>query len=261
VQPVIDKLDKMISLEIEQGYKNKAVIGGLKGVLPWWPQQAREVCDRPEQHALIDGVIERIEGYEALADPGAREAAIAEIRRCLQEIDAGGSDGAADATGPQDAVAADRPAATARPAVEAPPATPAVPEPPDRPAVVPPPAQPAAAHAAEAESQSPSQQTAAASPCVRYTTTENDPQGTRRSGLDSPVTTISGVGPTQAKRLERLGVQVIGDLLYLYPRRHEDYSKLRPIAELEYGEQVTVVGTIRATKLKRTRGAWFPFIR
>jgi len=49
-------------------------------------------------------------------------------------------------------------------------------------------------------------------------------------------------------------VDTIGDLLYLFPRRHEDYSQLRPIGKLKYGEQVTVIGTIRSTRLKRQRG-------
>ena len=53
---VIAKLDKMISLEVEQGYKNKAVIGGLQGVLPWWPQQARQAC-KPQQHGKTDGEV------------------------------------------------------------------------------------------------------------------------------------------------------------------------------------------------------------
>jgi len=67
------------------------------------------------------------------------------------------------------------------------------------------------------------------------------------------VTAISGVGPTQAKRLKRLGVQTIGDLIYLFPTRYDDYRKLKPIARLEYGDRVTVIGTVRSTRVKTVR--------
>jgi ATP-dependent DNA helicase RecG len=49
-------------------------------------------------------------------------------------------------------------------------------------------------------------------------------------------------------------VTTIGDLLHLFPHRHEDYTRLKPIGKLAYGEQVTIIGTIRSTRLKRTRG-------
>ncbi len=74
-----------------------------------------------------------------------------------------------------------------------------------------------------------------------------------RLGLDSPVTAISGIGPRQARRLERLGIKTIRDMLYFFPRRHDDYTKLKPIGQLEYGDQVTIIGTIRSTRIKKTR--------
>ena len=45
-------------------------------------------------------------------------------------------------------------------------------------------------------------------------------------------------------RLERLGVASVRDLLYLFPRRHEDYSKTTPIADVVPGEECTVVGSV-----------------
>ena len=55
---------------------------------------------------------------------------------------------------------------------------------------------------------------------------------------------LPSVGPSIAQRLERLGVRTIRDLLYLLPSRYEDYSHLRTIDRLEYGEYVTVIGTV-----------------
>ena len=62
-------------------------------------------------------------------------------------------------------------------------------------------------------------------------------------GLEAEVTRLPSVGPAQAQKLEKLGVHTIRDLLYLLPRRYEDYSQLRTIDRLRYGEQVTIIGT------------------
>jgi ATP-dependent DNA helicase RecG len=64
------------------------------------------------------------------------------------------------------------------------------------------------------------------------------------SGLGAPVTRLPSVGPSLAQRLEKLGVRTIRDLLYLLPTRYEDYSRLRTIERLEFGEHVTVIGTV-----------------
>jgi ATP-dependent DNA helicase RecG len=63
------------------------------------------------------------------------------------------------------------------------------------------------------------------------------------SGLEAPVTRLPSVGPSLAERLGKLGVHTIRDLLYLLPTRYEDYSHLRTIDKLAYGEQVTIIGT------------------
>ena len=41
-------------------------------------------------------------------------------------------------------------------------------------------------------------------------------------------------------------MQTLGDMLYYFPRRYEDYSQLKPIKSLWYGEQITVIGTIQS---------------
>jgi len=45
-------------------------------------------------------------------------------------------------------------------------------------------------------------------------------------------------------RLKRLDVETVRDLLYLFPRRHEDYSTAVKIADLTPGEECTVVATV-----------------
>jgi ATP-dependent DNA helicase RecG len=74
------------------------------------------------------------------------------------------------------------------------------------------------------------------------------------TGLDSSVTVLRGVGPRQARRLEALGVWTIRDLLYLFPHRYDDYSKLKPINRLEYGEEVTIIAKVWDAGVRDTRG-------
>jgi ATP-dependent DNA helicase RecG len=67
------------------------------------------------------------------------------------------------------------------------------------------------------------------------------------------VTALHGVGSRQAQRLARLGVRNIRDLLYFFPRRYDDYSQLKPINRLEYGEEATIIAQIWDAGGRRTR--------
>ncbi|MCI0800955.1 MAG: hypothetical protein J4N85_03110, partial [Chloroflexi bacterium] len=62
--------------------------------------------------------------------------------------------------------------------------------------------------------------------------------------VDAPVDRLRGVDTKLTARLKRLDVETIRDLLYLFPRRHEDYSTAVKISELSPGEECTVVATV-----------------
>jgi len=49
-------------------------------------------------------------------------------------------------------------------------------------------------------------------------------------------------------------MHTLGDMLYYYPRRYDDYSQLKPIKNLFYGEQVTVIGTVQTVHTRPIRG-------
>jgi ATP-dependent DNA helicase RecG len=70
-------------------------------------------------------------------------------------------------------------------------------------------------------------------------------------GLDSPVTVAKGIAAGSASKLAKLGVQTIRDLLFFFPRRHLDYSQRKPIAELEVGEEQTVLATVWEARIAR----------
>ncbi|MDO8671365.1 MAG: ATP-dependent DNA helicase RecG, partial [Dehalococcoidia bacterium] len=69
--------------------------------------------------------------------------------------------------------------------------------------------------------------------------------------LDSPVTVIWGVSTATSARLSKLGVSSVKDLLYLFPRRHNDFSAMKRISELAPGAEETVMATIWEVLIKK----------
>ena len=67
--------------------------------------------------------------------------------------------------------------------------------------------------------------------------------------LDSSVATLRGVGPWVAQRLQRLGVDCIGDLLYLLPIRYEDRTEIQPLGALRPGSKVLVEGKLELAEV------------
>ncbi|MBI5032725.1 MAG: ATP-dependent DNA helicase RecG [Chloroflexi bacterium] len=72
-------------------------------------------------------------------------------------------------------------------------------------------------------------------------------------GLTADVQRLQNVGPAHAKKLYRLGIHVVGDLLYHFPHRYDDYSQLKTISELMYGQEVTLILTVCETKMRQVR--------
>ncbi|MDQ5912723.1 MAG: ATP-dependent helicase RecG [Patescibacteria group bacterium] len=70
--------------------------------------------------------------------------------------------------------------------------------------------------------------------------------------LESSVETIKGVGGETAKKLAKLGVETIYDLLTFWPRRYDDYSEVLPIKDIQPGA-VTVKAQIESIKTRRVR--------
>ncbi len=78
-------------------------------------------------------------------------------------------------------------------------------------------------------------------------------------GLNASVLLLSGVGKKRASQLENLGVTTIGDVLRIYPHRYEDYSTLKTINRLEYGERVSVLASVFEAGGRRSRGGQYLF--
>ena len=62
--------------------------------------------------------------------------------------------------------------------------------------------------------------------------------------LSTPVQSIKGIGPQRAKALRKLGIETLRDLISWLPRRYEDRTEFRKIADLVPGESACVAAMI-----------------
>ena len=69
--------------------------------------------------------------------------------------------------------------------------------------------------------------------------------------LQASPTILAGVGDATAENLARLEIQKVVDLLWHLPARHEDYSQLRTIDQLQPGEQVTIIANLWDVKTRK----------
>jgi ATP-dependent DNA helicase RecG len=191
-------LNKMLSLEKQRGYDNKAVLGGLERLSDTWAPEAITQVDSKEERLLIEEIAGLLRQYPTLEERAQRTALVEDILNRL----AAASPAIDEGTAP-----AEEPAARDG----APP--PATPPPPPKSGV----------------SERPI------------------------DGLESPITRLPGIKKGYAGRMANLGVETIGDMLELYPRRYDDYRSLKTINQLEYGEEVTIIGTVWDTHARETR--------
>jgi ATP-dependent DNA helicase RecG len=73
------------------------------------------------------------------------------------------------------------------------------------------------------------------------------------AGLKAPVTAVRGIGQKQSQLLAKLDLHTIEDMLYYFPRRYDDYSELKLIKDLKYGEEVTVLAYVKSITTFNTR--------
>lgn len=229
MQPSLEKLRKFFRLEHENGYANSAIIGGLAKMLDYWEAEAR--ADGVSEE-VIQAVGQRLRSYDGLSPESRADV----LKGLWKRIGDTYPDAAPKPRSTQDAPAAPGPsAATPRPqaaVTETTPTRPAVHHG-DRPGAGQRPRQ-----------NQPSR--AEAAPGGKHSQTP--------AALNAPLTVLQGVGPKHAATLESLGLRTLGDMLYYFPRRYEDYSQLKPIKSLWYGEQITVIGTIQSVHTRPIRG-------
>ncbi len=68
---------------------------------------------------------------------------------------------------------------------------------------------------------------------------------------------LKGVGPRKAADLKKAGLLTVEDLLFRFPIRYEDRSRLQPIVSVKPGQTVAISGEVLSATLQSTRRAGF----
>jgi ATP-dependent DNA helicase RecG len=283
MQSSLEKLRKFFRLEHGNGYANTAVIGGLAKILDYWEGEARnqavpepliqavgstlrlyadqtpevrrlelltlwkevqaEFPEAAPQKKPLPPVPAPTEPVEPVTVPGPQPQPLSET---LPEppislpLESDSSPSPAPLTPVSDSPAlllsSSLPPSPLPPASVSPSLLPSAPLPPASESPSPRPAQPAHPTPGRADSR---------------------PGGVtsqRPIALNASLTVLAGVGPRHASMLTRLGLNTLGDMLYNFPRRYEDYSQLKPIRDVFYGQQVTVIGEVTLINSHPLRG-------
>jgi len=223
MQSSLEKLRKFFRLEHENGYSNTAIIGGLAKMLDFWEAEARADGINEE---VIQAVEQRLRSYDGLS-PQSRADALKGLWKRI------GDTYPETQQRPQQ-----RPQQSQQP----------------RPHPAPTSEEPKPRSESQASESHPQQPRPRPVAPPRSESIPGAKHSQTPAALNAPLTVLQGVGPRHAQSLAELGMQTLGDMLYFFPRRYEDYSQLKPIKSLWYGEQITVIGTIQSVHTRPIRG-------
>lgn len=223
MQPSLEKLRKFFRLEHENKYQNTAIIGGLAKMLDYWEGEARAEGVSEE---VVQAVAARLRSYEKLSPDGRAESLKGLWKRVGETYpEAGQKNGAPAKPAQQSSQNNSRGQ------------------------------RPSGQNSGPRPQQSNYQQKQQRqSPPPRSESVAGAKHSQTPAALNAELTVLQGVGPKNAESLEKLGMQTLGDMLYYFPRRYEDYSQLKPIQSLMFNDVVTVLGTIQSVHTRPIRG-------
>ncbi|MFA6526012.1 MAG: ATP-dependent DNA helicase RecG [Candidatus Buchananbacteria bacterium] len=75
--------------------------------------------------------------------------------------------------------------------------------------------------------------------------------------LDAKISQLGPIAKKLANKLKKIEIETIRDLIFYYPYRYDDYSRLYKISELKEGDDATVIGKIELIANRRTRNKKF----
>jgi ATP-dependent DNA helicase RecG len=78
--------------------------------------------------------------------------------------------------------------------------------------------------------------------------------------LDQSVENLVGIGPKMAGKLERLGIEIVRDLIFYYPRTWMDFSKFTKISSLRINESYIIKAKINSIEPIRSQKKWMSII-
>ncbi len=241
----LETLVKILKLEREQGGKDSAVVGGLGAYIDSWQPQAREQARRPQHQILIDEIVDALAAYDNIDNADARIAKISYLldrmmnrrppppaykSRLPEWADKMKAAGRLRRDGPprhapqtqrshrkkggyrSDSANYDDDYASSgygRPQLDLPPLP-----------------------------------TLSRPPRISRPQRSLEEQLALQAQLEAPTTAAKGIGKKFAELLEQLELYRIRDLLYSFPRHHNDYTVQKPLRYLTAGEEASVIASI-----------------
>jgi ATP-dependent DNA helicase RecG len=221
-------LTKILSLEQNKNYQNQAVVGGLGRFASHWAREAHGQAKTEELHTSIEHIAALLREYDEVAEaerPALIDNLMALIsRQALPAVTMKNIDPPAVEHQNEDMFSTTEKQGVAAIQTEA----------------------------------SIKIQEAALPQSVRerrrYSWQEHVPaDDTALAHLKAPLASLKGIGEKRAEMLGRLRAQTIEDLLFLFPRRYDDYSRMSLIRQLKLGEEVSVIGVIKRISVQRPR--------
>lgn len=232
----LETLIKILRLEQDTGYKNTAVIGGFAAFIPNWTREAHVQAKTDQQHKLVDELGRVLVHYNKESDRIIRQKA---IKYMLGRI--------TGRTDPNPDFLVD--AAEYTEIVEQAP----IPKPKSEPK---PKSDDGFYMDSDSDYDAPVETGSEARHKSEYTIAPKPHRAHREPldleeafqlmrQLDQPVVELRGVGAKRAEQLAKLGIETISELLFHFPRRYDDYTKLSPLHRLEIGKQIAAIGTVQ----------------
>lgn len=206
----LQKLIKFFKLEIEKGFDNRAIIGGLERMLPVWVDEAR---NNQISQDLITEIEKEIHRY-GLENVSGRKQIIESLLQKVTENDVN------------------------------------IPQVPNREKISNPISSPniSVVSVSQKKTEKPLAQSKSNNRSLRPDLEKSV------VGLNAPLTVISGIGKSKAETLHSLGLETLADVLYYFPRRYDDYSQLKPINRVLFGEEITIIGMVQSVNIPSDSG-------
>ncbi|RMF78361.1 MAG: ATP-dependent DNA helicase RecG [Chloroflexi bacterium] len=248
----LETLVKILKLERERGYNNSAVIGGLSAFGENWQDDAHQQAKKPEHHLLVDELAQLLTKYDETTDRIKRHESVCymldrimgrvepppEFR--IAEEERASTTLAENIAEVEEAVVHQQEKSTHQQDVgyeKSPQHT----KPRDSSST---PKRSRKLHDSSGKLDLPPQPRLARAPRRPRPDIPFDEAVKRWQGLNEPVLSVKGVGKRMAESLDKLGIETIHDLLFRFPRRYDDYTRLLPINRLQPNVIATVIGTV-----------------
>ncbi len=206
-----DRLRRVLELEEKQGWRNRAVVGGMAAMADRLPEDATNDLGSEVQVATLVQLMRLFDSEDESERPEIAEAILhyleGEVTAAQTLLDDDPDEALADHSSLDGNLSADIPIQSEVPPLE--------------------PTNVAEERVRERK---------------RSASVQSD--SAKKAALATSPEVLQGVGPVTVEQLERLNIHNVEDLLWHLPARYEDYSKLRTIDKLEPGEQVTVIANL-----------------